>query len=270
MDYTDDALREGVISWDEYCKEIGDLSEDLYSEIKDMIEEEKKRVKEQLEDELKAKKQYIEDELTYRKQQYDKEIEYLDKLKAKRNEEKEDENYAERMARLQAKLEYEMDDDNRRALQKEIAELQEEIDDTEFDREIERKKSVLEKYKTSDEEKAEQQINQIASYYEERMSDINIAEAVYKNLNLEQFKEMGDLMGQNIAAGLTGALDPFINAINKLITLGGNIQSPVNSNVSTTDNSVSINQNISGVTEVPTLGTLKKTIDDVLFLNGRL
>lgn len=270
MDYTDEAFKEGVITWDEYCKEIGDLSTDLYTELKNMVEEEKERIKEQLEEELETKKQYIEDELEYRKQQYDKEIEYLDELKAKREDEKEDENYAERMARLQAKLKYEMDDDNRRALQKEIAELQEEIDDTEFDREIERKKSVLENYKTSDEEKAQTQIDKLSAYYEERMSDVNIAETVYRNLDFGKFKEMGELMGENLAAGISGALDPYINAINKLVTLGSNVQSPTNNTVTTTDNSISVNQYNTGVSNVPGIRELAKAVSDEIFLTGRL
>lgn len=270
MVYTDEALNDGVLNWDEYCKEIGDLSTDLYTELKDMVEEEKKRVKEQLEEEYELEKQLMEDKLEFRKQLYDKEIEYLDELKAKREDEKEDEDYAERMARLQAKLEYEMDDDNRRALQKEIAELQEEIDDTEFDRDIERKKSVLTNRKNSDEEKTQTEIDKLSAYYEERMSDINIAETVYKNLDFGKFKEMGELMGENLAAGMTGILDPYINAINKLVTLGSNVQSPANNTVTTTDNSISVTQYNNGVSNVPTPAETKKAIDDYMFLKGRL
>lgn len=292
MTYTDDALNAGILSWDEYRKEIEGLSEEYYSDLKDMVEDEKKRVKEQLEDEYKEKKQFMEDEykekkqlmedeLTFRKQLYDKEIEYLDKLKEKREDEKEDEDYAERMARLQAKLEYEMDDDNRLALQKEIAELQEEIDDTEFDREIERKKSVLDNRKISSEEKTqkgiddltayhENEIDDLASYYENAMSDINIAEMVYKNLDFDKFKEIGELMGKNLVAGIYGILDPGISAINKLVTLGSNVQSPTNNTVTTTDNSISVTQYNNGVSNVPTAAETKKAVDDYMFLNGRL
>lgn len=270
MTYTDEALANGIITWSEYCSNIGDLSNDLYSEIKSRIDDEKKRVKEQLQDEYDLKKRLIEDELEFRKQQYDKEIEYLDELKSKRDDEKEDEDYAKRMARLQAKLEYEMDEDNKKSIQKEIDKLQSEIDDAQFERDIERRKKILENAKSNKEETAEKKLDGLKSYYENVMSDINIADIVYKNLDLEKFRSIGKLMGENISNGMKGVLSPLMSAINNLIDAGSMLPSPQNSNVTNIDNSVSVNQNISGASVSEIASATVKAYENEMFLKGRL
>ena len=270
MAYTDEAFADGVITWSEYCSNIGDLSNDLYTEIKKRIDDEKSRVKEQLQEEYDLKKQLIEDELEFRKQQYDKEIKYLDELKSKREDEKEDEDYAKRMARLRAKLEYEVDENNRKSIQKEIDNLQNEIDDTQFDRDIERRKNILERGKANKEENAERELENLKSYYENKMSDINIANIVYENLDLEKFKSIGELMGENISDGMMNVLSPLMNAINNLINAGNRLTSANSSNVTNIDNSVAVNQSISGTSANDIANATVKAYQDEMFLRGRL
>ena len=218
----------------------------FYEATSKKIEEEKKTLKQRYQDELEWNKQCVNERLEAAQKERDKELEYLDELVKKRKEAREDEDYALRMERLQSKLAYEMDEDNRRALEKEIAALQKEMDDTEFERDIENRRAELEKDNERQELWAENQVESLTKEFEEKMTDANLTNEVLKTIDMEEFALTGAEMGEAMAGSMLEALRPVAAAIDELVRKAAGLKGATVTQNITTDNSTNVNVTTTG------------------------
>ena len=171
----DEATADILETMDKAVSEVSALKKEAY-EKEQAAEQE--RIEKQFEETEKA----LNRELELVKKKYNDRISYLDRLKKERSRQKEDDDDNLKMERLQTKLEYEMDEGNKKSLQREINSLNEEIEDKEFDRWIEAEKekansameietekieAMIEKEKT----KRMEMIDYVAEYYAEKMTE---------------------------------------------------------------------------------------------------
>lgn len=257
---------DGTISYEEYI----DALDKVYQYLENMVQEEADSLREKYQDELDKRIESLQEaadrekEIAEEKKEAinaaaDEELAKIEELIQARERQKEDDDDNLKMQRLQYKLQYEHDEDNRRALEKEIEQLQEEIDDKEFDREMEDRKAAIQEekelklaqidevleYETA---ASEQRIEAISRRYAKKMSDVNIAGEVAKNLNLSQWEELGKQMGGAMAAGLESAMNTTLNGLYSglNILLKDRRTSSGVTNYNTTNKTVSYSTNISG------------------------
>lgn len=234
--YTDEAYNKGVIGLEERRKNIAQMQSMLEAEVKELVTNETEYRKKKYEEELAYKKKVCEQSLELRKAEYEQESAYLDKLVEKRKQAKEDEDYNTRMKRLQLKLEYEHDDTNKISLQKEIDKLKEEMDDTNFERDIEKKRAKIAAEQEQAERAAQKTLDRLESRYKQKMSDVNIAAEIMNSVNLQDFQSIGEYVGDGIADGIKSAVNSMVNDIKRTLSdvTGG-------SRVYTTNNTTNYN-----------------------------
>lgn len=139
----------------------------------------------------------------------------------------------ERRQRLAYSLEYEHDEDNKRALEKELAELDKEIAEKKFRREAAEKLAAYEEEQRRAEElyeqevgymeellearksKEEKYIEEIEAKYEQAMSMENITQEMYNYLaqNGGVAEGIGALMGEQMVDGLSKQLEGYLAAV---------------------------------------------------------
>lgn len=234
--YTDEAYNKGIIGFEERRKNIAQMQSMLEDEVKELVANETEYRKKKYEEELAYKKKICEQSLELRKAEYEQESAYLDKLVEKRKQAKEDEDYDTRMKRLQLKLEYEHDDTNKISLQKEIDKLKEEMDDTNFERDIEKKRAKIAAEQEQAERAAQKTLERLESRYKQKMSDVNIAAEIMNSVNLQDFQSIGEYVGGGIADGIKSAVNSMVNDIKRTLSdiTGG-------SRVYTTNNTTNYN-----------------------------
>ena len=234
--YTDEAYNKGIIGFEERRKNIAQMQSMLEDEVKELVANETEYRKKKYEEELAYKKKVCEQSLELRKAEYEQESAYLDKLVEKRKQAKEDEDYNTRMKRLQLKLEYEHDDTNKISLQKEIDKLKEEMDDTNFERDIEKKRAKIAAEQEQAERAAQKTLERLESRYKQKMSDVNIAAEIMNSVNLQDFQSIGEYVGGGIADGIKSAVNSMVNDIKRTLSdvTGG-------SRVYTTNNTTNYN-----------------------------
>lgn len=211
------AKNEGIITANEYYDYISQYMKEFYTleknEWEDYIKSEEKRIKEKYQKQMELEKEAITKASELKKKQYDEELERLDALKKKRDEQQEDEDDNLKMERLKNKLEYEVDEDNRKALQKEINKLQESIDDKMFNRDIEARKEAIQKEKEKEIELAQNKIDHITRYFENKMSGVHIANEILQSIDPAEFEGIGDMIGDSISKGIQSKIDGMIRGI---------------------------------------------------------
>lgn len=211
------AKNEGIITANEYYDYISQYMKEFYTleknEWEDYIKSEEKRIKEKYQKQMELEKETITKTSELKKKQYDEELERLDALKKKRDEQQEDEDDNLKMERLKNKLEYEVDEDNRKALQKEINKLQESIDDKMFNRDIEARKEAIQKEKEEEIELAQNKIDHITRYFENKMSGVHIANEILQSIDPAEFEGIGDMIGDSISKGIQSKIDGMIRGI---------------------------------------------------------
>ena len=211
------AKNEGIITANEYYDYISQYMKEFYTleknEWEDYIKSEEKRIKEKYQKQMELEKETITKTSELKKKQYDEELERLDALKKKRDEQQEDEDDNLKMERLKNKLEYEVDEDNRKALQKEINKLQESIDDKMFNRDIEARKEAIQKAKEEEIELAQNKIDHITRYFENKMSGVHIANEILQSIDPAEFEGIGDIVGDSISKGIQSKIDGMIRGI---------------------------------------------------------
>lgn len=256
----------GQIDWETGFKAYAQVEELIAEKTSELVKNESEQRKRAYEDEFNEKKKWIEKGLEQRKREIEKESEYLDKLVEKRKQAKEDEDYNTRMQRLKLKLEYENDETNRIAIQKEIDKLQEEIDDTAFDRDISKRKAELaddEEYETK---KAEKKIDKLSAYYKEKMTDINIAQEILHGLDPNDFKTLGKVIGSGVMSGLKESLSEMVGKVVSNITEN---LSQIGGNVTNNTKNINISQNNTTALSGPEIvkATLK-ALETAAFFEG--
>ena len=249
------AKNAGIITAQEYYSYLSQYTKELYSlgteEMESYIKKEEERLKEKYQKQMEMQKEAINQENELRQQQFDEELERLDELKRKREEQQEDEDDNLKMERLRNKLEYEVDEDNRKALQKEIDKLQESIDDKLFNRDIERQREKIQQAKEEEAQIAQEKIDNITRYYEQKMSGINIANEILRNINPQDFVGIGDIIGDNISKGIQSKIDGLVRSFRETLReIAGDDNYLSNNSVpvgQTKSTSYTINQKIYGV-----------------------
>ena len=235
----DDAYRMGEINFNDYIEKCDALSKQLYSleygNMQDAIKEQEQLLKEKYKKELDMRTQAAEKEIEIAREKAeaeknaineaaDNEIKRIDELIQKRKEAREDEDYDLRMRRLKAKLEYEHDENNRIALQKEINKLKREIEDTQFERDMEKRKELVEKERDEalknveirlerENVSAERKKKIAESRYEENTSGQNIALELSQMFNLQSFEDLYKTIGTDIGSSLSKGIQGIINAL---------------------------------------------------------
>ena len=249
------AKNAGIITAQEYYSYLSQYTKELYSlgmeEMESYIKKEEERLKEKYQKQMEMQKEAINQENELRQQQFDEELERLDELKRKREEQQEDEDDNLKMERLRNKLEYEVDEDNRKALQKEIDKLQESIDDKMFNRDIERQREKIQQAKEEEAQIAQEKIDNITRYYEQKMSGINIANEILRNINPQDFVGIGNIIGDNISKGIQSKIDGLVRSFRETLReIAGDDNYLSNNSVpvgQTKSTSYTINQKIYGV-----------------------
>lgn len=176
----------------------------------------------------KVKREYSEAEANIERQMRE-----LDEKLAAIERAQEDEDDETRRKRLAYSLEYEHDEDNKRALEKELAELDKEIAEKNFRREAEEKMAAYEEEQRRIDElyereigyaealiesrkrKEERYIEEIEAKYEQAMSMENITQEMYNYLaqNGGVAEGIGALMGEQMVDGLSKQLEGYLAAV---------------------------------------------------------
>ncbi len=270
IEYTDEAKEAGILTWTEWCDKIDELEKKLYTAQKEiyekMLQESYDTEKKAVEDKLELRKEELEAEKRMVQERADAEIKAIDDVLQKRKEQKEDSDDNLKLERLKNKLEYENDEDNRRALQKEIDQLESDIEDKMFEREMSAKKEQIKAEEESkieaientiahETELAENQIDYLTKMFELKMENINVATILHQSMNIDDYVNVGKEMGSGIAEGVRIAFKDGISELVKNVVTNAtaNIRAVApannivnnNSNVNNTK-SYTINQNISG------------------------
>lgn len=266
--YTDEARQNLIIDNDTYINNIAKIEELLETQISDIIEGESEKRKQTYQMEFDIEKQLIEDRLALRQAEYKKESAYLDELVKKRNQAKEDEDYATQMERLKLKLEYENDETNKNALNKEIEKLQEQIDDTEFERDIERRRENIEARQQKAEENAQKGIDLITDYYTAKMADVNIAKEITDSVDMGEYQQIGSMIGEWVATGFKLKIDSMVDSI---VSSLADLPSP--QTFVTNDNSKTLNispnyQLPDNPTATDYLKATRRAFDEITFFEG--
>ena len=223
----------------------------------------------------------------------------LDKLDAEieaHKRQSEDEDDETRRKRLAYLLEYEHDDDNIRALEKQLDALDDEINEKIYNREVEDKRAALqaqldeidERYDREFEaaselvdrrrEKEEKAIDEIYAKYEKLMSMESITGEMYNflNQNGDICESIGDLMGSQMVEGLQKQMDGFLASVNQRMQNAGLLPSSggrgFGDRIISQNNSRSINQSIKvyGATPASGIALAGRKILDELTLRSEL
>lgn len=214
---------------DQATKDILETMDNAVSEVsalkKEAYEKEQAVEQERIEKQFEAAENALNRELELVKKKNSDRIAYLDKLKKDRNRKKEDEEDSLKMERLQTKLEFEMDEGNKKSLQREINSLNEEIEDKEFDRWIEAEKEKANSAMEIETEKIEAMIEKeeirkkamidnLAEYYTEKMTEAALTVDAMSFLNLKLSPEELGKMPEVLEALLTSGLP--ISTLNQM------------------------------------------------------
>lgn len=221
----------------EYSKELDYWMQQLYEcekeKIDKLFDEESKRLKERYQQEIDNAKEIgdkriaeaervAEAETEKIKKRTEKELAALDELEKARQEEKEDKDDNLELERLQNKLAYEMDEDNRKALEREIEKKQEEIADKEFERTIEAQRDAIKEREQLDLDRinrtleyekasAQQMVEHFTKLYTDKMSDANIAYEIYRKVDFTQYEKLGESLGAAAGEGFSKVFSGIIN-----------------------------------------------------------
>lgn len=221
----------------EYSKELDYWMQQLYEcekeKIDKLFDEESKRLKERYQQEIDNAKEIgdkriaeaervAEAETEKIKKRTEKELAALDELEKARQEEKEDKDDNLELERLQNKLAYEMDEDNRKALEREIEKKQEEIADKEFERTIEAQRDAIKEREQLDLDRinrtleyekasAQQMVEHFTKLYTDKMSDANIAYEIYRKVDFTQYEKLGESLGAAAGEGFSKVFAGIIN-----------------------------------------------------------
>lgn len=214
----DEATADILETMDKAVSEVSALKKEAY-EKEQAAEQE--RIEKQFEETEKA----LNRELELVKKKYNDRISYLDRLKKERSRQKEDDDDNLKMERLQTKLEYEMDEGNKKSLQREINSLNEEIEDKEFDRWIEAEKEKANSAMEIETEKIEamiekekikrmEMIDYVAEYYAEKMTEDALQTDAMAFLNLKSSPDELEKNPEILKALLTSGLP--VSTINQM------------------------------------------------------
>ncbi len=221
----------------EYSKELDYWMQQLYEcekeKIDKLFDEESKRLKERYQQEIDNAKEIgdkriaeaervAEAETEKIKKRTEKELAALDELEKARQEEKEDKDDNLELERLQNKLAYEMDEDNRKALEREIEKKQEEIADKEIGRTIEAQRDAIKEREQLDLDRinrtleyekvsAQQMVEHFTKLYTDKMSDANIAYEIYRKVDFTQYEKLGESLGAAAGEGFSKVFSGIIN-----------------------------------------------------------
>ena len=105
-------------------------------------------------------------------------------------------------------------------MEKQIAELKSGIEDKEFEREAQERKDSIntqleaelarideaEEYETAS---FDRRISRMESKFKQKLSDINIAQEVYNNLNISEYEELGKVLGEAVGKGLADSMEEY-------------------------------------------------------------
>lgn len=255
---TIDEFRERGISSNKWMSALSEISKTFYTRelenAKQAAEKEVEILKSKYQAEYDMKKENAEKELALAKEKaekeketindtYDNEIKRINELIEKRKQAREDEDYDLKLSRLQTKLAYEHDEDNRRALEKEIKNLKQEREDTLFDRQMEELKEKAEinrdsalKKVESELVKAEKTAERKASVAEDdynfKINDSAIISAeVKKKLNFGSYATLASVFNNEFSDGLLRGLQGIITGINNAVTTVDNSNKTNNFNL---------------------------------------
>lgn len=214
----DEATADILETMDKAVSEVSALKKEAY-------EKEQAAEQERIEKQFEETENALNRELELVKKKYNDRISYLDRLKKERSRQKEDDDDNLKMERLQTKLEYEMDEGNKKSLQREINSLNEEIEDKEFDRWIEAEKEKANSAMEIETEKIEamiekekikrmEMIDYVAEYYAEKMTEDALQTDAMAFLNLKSSPDELEKNPEILKALLTSGLP--VSTINQM------------------------------------------------------
>ncbi len=285
----DEAFQNGIISREEYYEKLDALSEQIYTleydNMQEAIQEQEELLKEKYQKELDMKTEAAQKEIEVAKEKAeaekeaineaaDNEIKRIDELIQKRKEAREDEDNNLKLARLQAKLAYEHDENNRIALQKEIDKLLQEMADIQFERDMERQKELIETNRDAALqgvedaldlaiESAERKITIANNRYEEQTSGTNMAMELAKIFNLQSFEDIYKTIGVDIESGITKGLQGIFDALSSSLNEVAGVKTS-NYDYSTSGNTYQLYNTFSGVqTPAQVAQALRRLLDQI-------
>lgn len=238
-----DEFRDKGIEAEKWMPALAEISKTFYQTEYDKMqkaaENEKEALKEKYKTQYEMKKAAAEKELELAKSKAEKEketinetadneIKRIDELIAKRKEAREDADYDLKLSRLRLKLEYENDEDNRRALEKEIKNLEKQRDDTLFDRQMEKLKEEAESKRDAALAKADKKLKEAETKadrakkhaenkYNMQLEDDSVIAAIIKNkLNFGAYEEIANSFGAEYDDSLKRGIQAILSAVNSV------------------------------------------------------
>lgn len=238
-----DEFRNKGIEAEKWMPALAEISKTFYQTEYDKMqkaaENEKETLKEKYKTQYEMKKAAAEKELELAKSKAEKEkeainetadneIKRIDELIAKRKEAREDADYDLKLSRLRLKLEYENDEDNRRALEKEIKNLEKQRDDTLFDRQMEKLKEEAESKRDAALAKADKKLKEAETKadrakkhaenkYNMQLEDDSVIAAIIKNkLNFGAYEEIANSFGAEYDDSLKRGIQAILSAVNSV------------------------------------------------------
>ncbi len=238
-----DEFRDKGIEAEKWMPALAEISKTFYQTEYDKMqkaaENEKEALKEKYKTQYEMKKAAAEKELELAKSKAEKEkeainetadneIKRIDELIAKRKEAREDADYDLKLSRLRLKLEYENDEDNRRALEKEIKNLEKQRDDTLFDRQMEKLKEEAESKRDAALAKADKKLKEAETKadrakkhaenkYNMQLEDDSVIAAIIKNkLNFGAYEEIANSFGTEYDDSLKRGIQAILSAVNSV------------------------------------------------------
>lgn len=238
-----DEFRDKGIEAEKWMPALAEISKTFYQTEYDKMqkaaENEKEALKEKYKTQYEMKKAAAEKELELAKfkaekekeainETADNEIKRIDELIAKRKEAREDADYDLKLSRLRLKLEYENDEDNRRALEKEIKNLEKQRDDTLFDRQMEKLKEEAESKRDAALAKADKKLKEAETKadrakkhaenkYNMQLEDDSVIAAIIKNkLNFGAYEEIANSFGAEYDDSLKRGIQAILSAVNSV------------------------------------------------------
>lgn len=238
-----DEFRDKGIEAEKWMPALAEISKTFYQTEYDKMqkaaENEKEALKEKYKTQYEMKKATAEKELELAKSKAEKEketinetadneIKRIDELIAKRKEAREDADYDLKLSRLRLKLEYENDEDNRRALEKEIKNLEKQRDDTLFDRQMEKLKEEAESKRDAALAKADKKLKEAETKadrakkhaenkYNMQLEDDSVIAAIIKNkLNFGAYEEIANSFGAEYDDSLKRGIQAILSAVNSV------------------------------------------------------
>lgn len=285
----DEALQNGIIDREEYYEKLDALSEQIYTleydNMQEAIQEQEELLREKYQKELDMKTEAAQKEIEVAKEKAeaekkaineaaDNEIKRIDELIQKRKEAREDEDNNLKLARLQAKLAYEHDENNRIALQKEIDKLLQEMADIQFERDMEQQKELIETNRDAALqgvehaldlaiETAERKITIANNRYAEQTDGVNLAIELAKMFNLQSFEDIYKTIGVDIESGITKGLQGIFDALSSSLNEVAGAKTS-NYDYSTSGNTYKMYNTFSGVrTPTEVAQALRKLLDQI-------